>query len=226
MTRRPRSPSRATLSPPAALRFLLTARCLRPIPKQEQSSSDLDSIAALEDLAAGERLAIDGHLAAACRADHEIAPLAPDQRMLRHHAAVAEQPNVALFGASDGGHRFDQRILAALARVAALAAHHHQPSAFEQLADQSDEEPDQEAEHDNRDGASELLRKDGGQNLVGEPAQRAADDPADRAVAPPCVRARRPAQSYGDHQAEQRPADDAAHEAANNIEHELADQQA
>src|SRR5208283_4185915 len=95
------------------------------------------------------------------------------------------QSDVAFFGAADNRHALEQGIFAALARVAALTAHDHQPAALEQLADQSDEESDQRTEYDNSDRASERLRKGGGQTLVEKSAERATKHAADRAIAPP-----------------------------------------
>ncbi len=65
--------------------------------------------------------------------------------MLRQHRLVAEQPDVAFLGPADDRNRLDQRVLAALPRVAAAAAHHHQRPALEQLSHQPDEESDQRA---------------------------------------------------------------------------------
>src|SRR5437879_3149141 len=112
--------------------------------------------------------------------------------MMAEHALVAEQADIALLGAADDRDGLAQRILAALARVTALAAHDHQPSALQEFADQSDEESDQHPEHDNRDCAAERLRKSYRKRLIEEPSESAAGDSADRAVAPPRIRSGRP----------------------------------
>src|ERR1700691_4064537 len=99
--------------------------------------------------------------------------------MAAEHALIAEQADVAFLGAADNRHALEQRILAALARVAALAAHDHQPAALEQLANQSDEESDQRAQDYDCDRASERLRKSGRQALVEKSTDRSAKHAAD-----------------------------------------------
>ena len=51
---------------------------------------------------------------------------------------VAKQAHVALLCPADRGFGLDQRVFLAFAGVAALRAHHHQPAALEDLADQAD----------------------------------------------------------------------------------------
>jgi len=129
--------------------------------------------------------------------------------VLGQDGLVAEQADVALLGSADHGDRFDQRIFAALARVAAAAAHHHQGALFEQLRNQPDEESDQCAQNDDRDGAADGLRKGQGEDLVDEAAQRAAQEPAQRAVALTGGGTRRTPDSQTDGDTQHRPSHDA-----------------
>src|SRR6266851_2500184 len=146
---------------------------LGALAEKKERTAHLEPIAAFERIAARHRLSIHKNLAAG-RTDHKILALAPDNRMTAEHALIAEQADIAFLGARDNRHALGQRIFAALARVAALTAHNHQPSALEQLADQSDKKSDQRAEDNDRDRAPERLRKLERQTLIDEPAYRSA----------------------------------------------------
>src|SRR6266851_5407215 len=130
---------------------------LGALAEKKQGAAHLEPIAAFERIAARHRLSIHKNLAAG-RTDHKILALAPDNRMTAEHALIAEQADIAFLGAPDNRDAFGQRILAALARVTALAAHDHQPSALEQLANQADKKSNQRAENNYRDRATERLR--------------------------------------------------------------------
>src|SRR5215831_17467459 len=171
------------------------------------------------------RLSIYQHLSPAGRADEIVAALLADDRVMSLHGLVTEQSDIAFLGPADDGNRFAQRIFATFARVAALRTHHHQPSAFEQLADQADEESDQRAEHDNRDRAAERLRKGRGQALVEESPERAARQSPERSIAPARVGARCPSDPKPDQDSQYRPSEDPPVESAEDVKGELADQQ-
>src|SRR5208337_4653138 len=165
---------------------LLSIRRLSPLAEEKQRATHLEPIAALERVAARHGMPIHEYLAAG-RTDDEILALAPDDRVIAEHCLIAEQSDVAFFGAADNRHALEQGIFAALARVAALAAHDHQPATLEQLADQSDEKSDQRAEDDDRDRSTERLRKRARQALVKKSAERSAEHAADSAIAPPAA---------------------------------------
>src|SRR5260370_36496988 len=145
--------------------------------------------------------------------------------MTAEHALTAEQSDVALLGASDNRHALEPRIFAALARVTALAAHDHQPATLEQFADQSDEKSDQRAKNNDRDRASERLRKGGGQTLVEKSAERSAQHAAYRAIATPRRRPRRRSDAESDRNSKHAPSKDSAIEAAQDVERQFADDQ-
>src|SRR5581483_5064294 len=210
----------------AWLHRMASALRLRAFAKDEERSPDFEPVAAAQGLTPGHRPAVDHHLAAARRRHDEVASFAADDRMMRQHALVAEQSDIALLGAADDRDRLGQRILAPLARVAALAADHQQPSALEQFADQADEEADERAEHDYRDRASERLREARGERLVEQPAERAADEPAERAVALARRRSGGPPDTQSHDHAEQRPSDDAPDQSVENVEKYFAADQA
>src|ERR1019366_3882170 len=169
----------------------------------------LEPIAALERVAARHGMSIHEYLAAG-RTDDEILALAPDDRVIAEHCLIAEQSDVAFLGAADNRHALEQGIFTALARVAAIAAHDHQPPALEQLADQSDEESDQRAEDDDRDRSTERLRKRARQALVKKSAERSAEHAADSAIAPPRRRSRRRSNAESDRDSEHAPSQDSA----------------
>src|SRR6516225_6751982 len=136
---------------------------LRTLAEQEQRAANLDPITAFQGMPSAHRLSIHQHLSPSGRADEIVAAFLADDRVMSLHGLVTKQSNIAFLGPADDGNRFAQGIFATLARVTALRTHHHQPSAFQQLADQPDKESDQGAKHDNRDRAAERLRKRRGQ---------------------------------------------------------------
>src|ERR1700719_4170567 len=117
-----------------------TLRCLRAITEEEQRAADFDAVAAFKRIAAADRLAVDENLSAAGRSDEEILALVADDRVMCQHRLIAEEADIAFLGAPDNRDVLDQRVFAPLAGVATLRAHHHQPSAFEQFADETDKE--------------------------------------------------------------------------------------
>src|ERR1700730_15289566 len=138
-------------------------------------------------------MTIDEDMSASGGTDEEILALVADDRVMGQDRLIAEEADIAFLGAPDNRDVLDQRVFAPLAGVAALRAHHHQPSAFEQFADETDKEADQRADQDDRDGAAKGLRESRGERLVAEAAGGAADQTADCAIAAACARTRRPA---------------------------------
>src|SRR5271166_2171349 len=86
---------------PRALPWASTARRMGPFAKQEQRTADFDPVAVVERLPSVDRHPVDADHPAGRGADKEILAFAADDRMLRQHRLVAEQPDVALFGPPD-----------------------------------------------------------------------------------------------------------------------------
>src|ERR1700758_2905137 len=82
--------------------------------KNEQCPPYFDPVAAAQRLAARHRTPVDQHLPAPGRTHDEVAPFAPDNRMMGQYGLIAKQADIALFGASDDRDRLGQWIFAAL----------------------------------------------------------------------------------------------------------------
>src|SRR5579863_8384105 len=199
---------------------------LRPFTEEKQRAADFKPVATFEHASATNRLTIDQDQPTSGGAYHEVLALVADYRVMSEYGLIAEESDVALLGAADDRDRLGQRIFAAFARVAALAAHYHQPTLLEQFADQSDEEADKGAEDYDSEGAAECLREGLGDQLVAESAGRTTDQSANGAVAKPRTRAGGRADPDANRDTRDRPSEDTdAGTAVEDIKGEFRDQQ-